>query len=116
MPIEISLPEIPGDPQGMRNLAADLQRDARAIEDVAARIGSAVGSMTFEGPAATVFKDKTQAAGKRLGDFAHQLDELARRLNVSAAEVEQKQRDRLARLQQMREEFAEQGVPVMVVP
>jgi uncharacterized protein YukE len=116
MPVEISLPEIPGDPAGMRALAGALQSDARAIEGVASGTGSAVGSMTFEGPAADRFRDAAQTTAKGLGDCAGRLQDTAKLLEAKATEVEQKQRDRLAKLQQLREDLAAQGVPAMVVP
>jgi uncharacterized protein YukE len=110
MPFEISLPEIPGDPAGMRALAGALQGDAGAIEGVASGIGTAVGSMTFEGPAADRFRDSAQASGKTLGDCANRLRDTARLLETKAAEVEQKQRERQAKIDQMRRDFVEQGV------
>jgi uncharacterized protein YukE len=116
MPFEVSLPEIPGDPAGMRVLASALQSDARAIEGVASGIGSAVGSMTFEGPAANAFQQRTQSEGKQLGDLAGRLNETARLLQTSAAEVERLQAERLAKLEQMRRELASEGIPARVTP
>lgn len=114
MPIEITLPEIPGDPAGMRVLAGQLKGDAGRIEGVAAGIGSAVGSMTFQGPAADRFQSRTQSSGNSLGDCADRLNDLARLLEVKADEVEQLQRDRLERIRQLREEYASQGIPARV--
>ena len=114
MPVEITLPEVPGDPAGMRALAGALKGDARQIEGVASGIGGTVGSMTFQGPAADRLQDTTQSSGRTLGDCAEQLNDLARLLEVKADEVEQKQRDRLERIEQLREELSAQGVPARV--
>jgi uncharacterized protein YukE len=114
MALEITLPEVPGDPAGMRVLAGALQGDARELEGIASGITSAVGSLTFDGPAADRFQDTAQASGRTLGDCAARLSDLARLLEAKAAEVEQRQRDRLARIEQLRAELAARGVPARV--
>ena len=114
MPIEISLPEVPGDPAGMRALAGTLRSDAQAIDGVGSGIVSAVGSMSFEGPAADRLLEGAQGARRNLADGAARLQDLAGLLEGKAAEVEQAQRDRLARLEQMRAELSEQGIPARV--
>ena len=114
MPIEISLPEIPGDPAGMRALAGALRGDAQAVEGVGSGIVSTVGSMSFEGPAADRLLERAQSSRRSLGDCAVRLQDLASMLDTKAAEVEQAQRDRLARLEQMRAELLEQGIPARV--
>ena len=114
MPFEITIPEVPGDPAGMRVLAGALKGDARTIEGIASGVGSAVGSLTFEGPAADRLQSTTQSSGDSLGDCADRLNDLARLLEVKADEVEQRQRDRLERIRQLREEYAAQGVPARV--
>jgi uncharacterized protein YukE len=103
------LPEIPGDPAGMRALAASLRGDAATIASLADGLGAEVAGMTFEGPAATEFFDRMQATRQRCSDLATRLLDLASLLEVSATEVEAAQRERERRLEEMRREAAEEA-------
>jgi uncharacterized protein YukE len=114
MPVEITLPEVPGDPAGMRQLAGDLRVSATRIEGIGTGIGSAVGSWSFQGPAADRLTDAAQSSQRTLTDCATRLGDLARLLDQKATEVEEKQRARLDRLAQMRADLAEQGIPARV--
>jgi hypothetical protein len=114
MPVEITVPEVQGDPAGMRMLATSLRSDARSVEGIVSGTASAARSMTFEGPAADRLQTKTQSSSTSLGDCVEQLNDLARLLETWAEEVERRQEARLERIRQLREEFAEQGVPARI--
>jgi ABC-type transporter Mla subunit MlaD len=106
------LPEVPGDPAGMRALAAALRGDARSVSTLTDGVGSAIGGATFEGPAATAIRDRLASYGRALDDVAQGLEALAGRLDTAAAEVERQQAERERRLAEMwREWLAAQGAP-----
>lgn len=105
MPGPVWLPPVPGDPAGMRALAGSLRRSAEQISQVDADIGSAVSSMTFEGPAGNRFRAAATASGRAVTAAADSLQSLADLLERSAAEVEQAQADRLRRIEEMRREL-----------
>jgi ABC-type transporter Mla subunit MlaD len=105
------LPEIPGDPAGMRALASAVRGDARSVSTLTEGIGTAIGNATFEGPAATAIRDRLASYGRSLGDVSQGLEALAGRLDTAAAEVEQQQAERERRLAQLMREWLEaQGV------
>ena len=52
MPIDIDLPEVPGDPAGMRALAAALRADAASSALIAADVAGRFDGLEFYGPAA----------------------------------------------------------------
>jgi hypothetical protein len=101
------LPEIPGDPAGMRALAAAIRGDARSVSTLTDGVGSAIGSATFEGPAASAIRERLASYGRALGDVANGLEALAGRLDTAAAEVERQQAERERRLEQMWREWIE---------
>jgi hypothetical protein len=101
MPSGYWLPEVPGDPAGMRRLAGQLRGDASSITAVAGRISSAVGSMTFEGPAADRLRGDSRIATTGIADNSERLTSVARMLDESAEEVERLQRERLERMAEM---------------
>jgi uncharacterized protein YukE len=97
------LPEVVGDPAGMRTLAASLRSDASALASLASDLAGEIASMTFEGPAATEFRERTRARQTRLTDYAGRLLDVASLLETSATEVEAAQRERERRLAELRE-------------
>lgn len=105
MPGPVWLPEVVGDPAGMRALASALRRSAEQISQVDSDISAAVSSMTFEGPAGDRFRAATTTTGGRATSAAARLQSLAGTLERSAAEVEQAQAERLRRLEEMRREL-----------
>src|SRR5215218_1300856 len=115
MPFEISLPEIPGDPAGMRRLADELKEDVGKITAVAGHLSSSAGSMTFDGPAGDRFRHRTQTATNHLASYAERLTAVASKLKDAADEVERQQRERLRKIEEMRREYASQGVAVRVL-
>jgi len=115
MPVAISLPEVPGDPAGMRALAGALKGDARDLEGVASGLGSAVDSMTFEGPAAQRFRDGAQDSRSSLARASSGLTDLATLLETKADEVEAAQKARLQALHNMQQEMAHDGIPAVIV-
>jgi len=114
MPAVIEIPEVPGDPAGMRALASALKGDARDIESVASGLGNAVESMTFKGPAGDRFRTEAQSSSSSLGDCATRLTDLAGFLETKATEVEAAQKARLDRINALRREMAHEGVPVRI--
>jgi hypothetical protein len=115
MPVEISLPEVPGDPAGMRALAGALKGDASALEGVASGLGTAVGAMTFEGPAADRFRTEQQDSRTTISDSVERLNSLAGLLETKADEVEAAQKARLQQLHNMQRELAQDGIPARIV-
>jgi uncharacterized protein YukE len=104
MPGPVWLPEVVGDPAGMRALASSLRRSAEQISQVDADVSAAVSSMTFEGPAGDRFRSAATSTGSRATSAAERLQSLAGTLERSATEVEQAQAERLRRLEEMRAE------------
>lgn len=106
MPVDVSLPEVPGDPAGMRALASALRADATAIAVLSAELGTRVDAAEFYGPAADRIEGRVHASERRFVAFAERLLALARLLDVSAAQVEVAQRERERKLAELRRELA----------
>ena len=107
MPVSFTLPtlpEIPGDPAGMRALAASLRNDATQIAVVAKSLKAQLDAVEFVGPAADRFEDRLRASSSRCVRLAERLADTAALLERSASEVEAAQRERERRLAEMREE------------
>jgi uncharacterized protein YukE len=102
-----TLPEIPGDPAGMRALAASLRADAATTAMVAAGLKGQLDGLEFVGPAADRFFDATHASEARCVRTAERLVDTSALLERSATEVEAAQRERLRRLAEMRTEALE---------
>jgi uncharacterized protein YukE len=98
------LPEIPGDPAGMRVLAGLLRNIAADVGSQSSDLRGDVTSMTFEGPAGDAFRERMQSVTERARATADQLLDLAGLLEHSATEVEAAQRERAERLAQMEAE------------
>ena len=105
MPGPVWLPEVVGDPAGMRALASTLRSTATRIANVDSSISGAVSAMTFEGPAGNRFRDRARGIGRVASNAATTLEGVAAALDRSAAQVEQAQADRLRRLEQMRDDL-----------
>ena len=115
MPFEISLPEVVGDPAGMRQLASELKQDARKLTDVAGRLTSSAGAMTFDGPAGDRFRRLADSSTGDLTGHAEQLTALAGKLMKAAEEVERLQQARLRKIAELRREYAAAGIPARVL-
>jgi hypothetical protein len=87
MPVDISLPPVPGDPAGMRALAAVLRSDAAALATIAAETAATLDGLEFFGPAA-------------------ELADAAAVLERSAGDVGPEQAARERELEQLRRELA----------
>lgn len=98
------LPEIPGDPAGMRALAGLLRSIGSEVGSQSSDLRGDVTSMTFEGPAGDAFRERMQSLTERARQTADELLELAGLLERSATEVEAAQRERAQRLAQMEAE------------
>jgi uncharacterized protein YukE len=105
VPGPVWLPEVVGDPAGMRALAGSLRQSAERIAQVDADVTGTVSSMTFEGPAGDRFRAGASRSGRTATSAAGRLQGLAATLDRSAAEVEQAQADRLRRLEQMQRDL-----------
>lgn len=110
MPVDITLPEILGDPAGMRALASALRTDATGIAVLSSTLGTRVDSAEFYGPAADRIEGRIHAAEKRYVALAERLLALARLLEVWATQVEIEQRERERKLAELRRELAAQPV------
>ena len=110
MPIRLDppyLPEVPGDPAGMRVLASTLRGHAGTVGGLASGVVSDVTGMTFECPAAEDIRSRMRTVGELYRGAQTELHDLARQLETSAADVEQQQRAREQRLDQMWTEYRE---------
>jgi uncharacterized protein YukE len=104
MPVYIDppyLPEVPGDPAGMRALASTLRGHAGAVGGLASGIDSDVSGMTFEGPAAETFRTRMANVVDAYRDAQTHLHDLAGKLETAATEVEAQQHARAVKLDQM---------------
>ena len=102
MPIPIDLPEIPGDPAGMRALAAALRTDAASTALIAADVAGRFDGLEFYGPAADRIGADVTSSSRACGDVADQLLLTAALLERSASEVEAAQRLRERKLEELR--------------
>jgi hypothetical protein len=109
MPVDVWLPEVPGDPAGMRALASQLRSDAVLAAVLSSGLAARVESAEFYGPAADRMEARMQASERRSKQVADRLLELARVLDVAAAEVEAAQRERERKLAELRRELAPGG-------
>src|SRR5687768_1333266 len=105
MPVGISLPEVIGDPAGMRALASALRSDAAAIAVLSSGLERQVASAAFYGPAADRMGQRLDGMQRRCVRYAERLLELARLLEVSAAQVEADLRERARKLAELRREL-----------
>src|SRR5262245_50491486 len=100
--MDFGIPPVVGDPAGMRALAAQLRSKAEQVTHGAADVRGAVGSMSFQGPAATRLRSQTGAWAGRAHATAGDLGEIAALLDRAAARVEHQQDERartIARLE-----------------
>jgi uncharacterized protein YukE len=97
------LPEVVGNPVGMRALAVELRGDATAIGELAGELDAEVKRMIFEGPAADEFRARMQASSAQCKSAATELLSTAALLETSATQVEAAQRERLRRMEEMRQ-------------
>jgi uncharacterized protein YukE len=104
---DVSLPPIPGDPAGMRALAAALRADATRLAALAAGLLTRVQALEFYGPAADRFDQRMEESSRRVVGLAERLLALAALLESSATEVEAAQRARELKLAEMRREAAQ---------
>lgn len=106
MPVDLPDP-IPGDPAGMRALAAGLRADGAAIAIVATDVDGRVASTEFVGPAADRMREHTDGFARRSTRLAERLVDSANYLDRAATELEAAQRARLREIEQLlRDRFA----------
>lgn len=101
MPADVSLPPVPGDPAGMRVLAAALRNDASLLAVIAAETASTVENLEFFGPAATRLDGRVAGASRSVGNVAQELLSAAGTLERSASEVEAAQAARLRAIERL---------------
>ena len=111
MPIDIDLPAVPGDPAGMRALAATLRSSAEGIAVVAAQTAGTIDGLEFFGPAATRIDDEVRGMSGRAGGLADELISTAALLERAASEVEAEQAARERELERLRESLVRGGAP-----
>jgi uncharacterized protein YukE len=105
------LPEIVGNPAGMRDLAGALRGEAFAIAGRASQLEAEVKAMVFEGPAGDEFRAHMSAATAQADAVAQDLVSTANLLETSATQVEAAQRERERRLQELAEAAQRQKGP-----
>lgn len=111
-PVLIELPPVPGDPAGMRALAAALRADASGLGETAAAVRARIDSLEFYGPAADRIEARVGSACKTCTLVAERLLLVAAALERGASEVEAAQRERLRKLEEMRREAAQAAAGV----
>jgi hypothetical protein len=94
---------IPGDPAGMRALAAYLRGQADFLASAASAVVGSVRGMEFEGPAASAFRQRIGSLRSAIDADVSQLNDVAGRLLRAAADVEAAQAE-AARQERLREE------------
>jgi uncharacterized protein YukE len=99
-----SLPEVVGDPAGMRALAGTLKSLAQQVADQAASVAKTTGSISFEGPAATRFSHTIGLWETDVTSAAQELITAASVLETSATQVEAEQQARARILHQLLED------------
>jgi hypothetical protein len=105
-PVSIDLPPVPGDPAGMRALAAALRADSAGLAETAAAVAARVDSLQFYGPAADRIESRVGRSCKNCAQVAERLLLVAAALERGASEVEVAQRVRLRKLEELRREAA----------
>jgi hypothetical protein len=105
-PALIELPPVPGDPAGMRALAAALRADAAGVGETATAVRGRVDSLEFYGPAADAIEQRIARSSKACALVAERLLFVAAALERGASEVEAAQRERLRKLEELRREAA----------
>jgi uncharacterized protein YukE len=109
--MSVVVPPFPvGDPDGMRALAGVLKDVAAQLAAATSEVEGAVKGMTFEGPAATAFRERTQSIDARLDATATQLQDLAGRLESAASEVDAERRAYYAALEAQDQERVRAGL------
>jgi hypothetical protein len=91
MPVAIDIPDVPGDPAGMRALAAGLRSDAQAVGEIGSALRTRFESIDFYGPAADRIEGETGKVGRVCTDVANGLIETASLLETWAGRVEARQ-------------------------
>ena len=106
---DVWLPEIPGDPAGMRALAGELRGRAGVVAAVSGTLARRVEATLFVGPAAERFRERIAASGERCRALSERLLAVSSLLESAATEVEAAQRERERRLAELRREAAERA-------
>jgi hypothetical protein len=106
MPPDFSLPPIPGDPAGMRALAASLRTNAEGIAVVSAQAAATIDGLEFYGPAADRIDGQIRTTARGAGRLAEQLLATAALLERSAADVEAEQAAQQRELERLLRDFA----------
>ncbi|HEV8460389.1 MAG TPA: hypothetical protein VGQ38_06745 [Gaiellaceae bacterium] len=106
MPVDVSLPPVPGDPAGMRTLAAALRSDAAALATVATETARTLDGLEFFGPAATRVDGRVALDTRAAERVAVELFDAAVVLERSATDVEAAQAARERELERLRRELA----------
>jgi hypothetical protein len=106
MPVDVSLPPVPGDPEGMRLLAAAFRNDAASLAQVAAETSAMLDGLEFFGPAATRIDGRVAGDTRTAEQVAIELADAAAVLERSASEVEAQQVARERELERLRRELA----------
>lgn len=104
MPGDFGIAPVPGDPAGMRALAAVLASDADRIDTQAVGMSQAVKRMEFQGPAATRLRRRAVGWLTRTQVTATDLRDFSRLLAQEADHTEAAQRQRQATIARLRAE------------
>jgi uncharacterized protein YukE len=87
--VEIVIPPVPrGDPRAMRELAGFCKHASGQLGSLGEDVTALPKAMTFEGRAATAFRERMQSFGPQLADAAAELQDAVGRLESAAADVE----------------------------
>lgn len=98
-----------GNPESMRVAAAGLTADAEDLRQTVDRHLREVSEITFDGPAARRFRERTEDRARTLRSVAADLIQVAQALQSGAGRLEAAQRDHALRADQLRREAAARG-------
>ena len=101
---DFGIPEVVGDPAGMRALAARLRGDADTVDSLTRRAEHQVEGAKMRGPAAERLRGRARSFGGTSGSVSNRLRELAAFLEHEAADVERRRRDRANLLERLMDE------------
>jgi uncharacterized protein YukE len=91
---------IPADPTRMRTAAASLRSDAQLVASLAAQVQGQADALQFTGPAADDFRASMQEQTTQAQQIAGELGDLANKMLITAAQVEEEQQQALLDAQQ----------------
>jgi hypothetical protein len=105
----IALPDVFGDPAGLRELARQLRGRSTDLGSLEHDLLGTARGLTFEGPAGDDFRGRVDGLGSALAAGANELTGLAARVDAAADTIEAEQKALAKALEERREASAATG-------